>query len=278
MLDALRELFGSLKDWHSQVWNLAIIDMRKKTRGTALGWVWVFAQPAMYIICFWFALYAGVKAARITGMGGGEYMLWLSSGIIPWFFLQRMLGTGSDVFRGYSYLVTKLKFPVILIPVFVELSGMMLHLMLLACLLVGYFVAGGPPDIYLLQLPLIVVLMYVFSLGWSLMVSPLSAISKDVKNFVNALSTPIFWLSGVLFDVSSINSTAVQTVMLFNPVTFFVSSYRKILRVPSSVLGAREWIWADPVFFWCGIGVILLTVVVGLAIYSKLRKDIPDVL
>lgn len=278
MFKTLRDLIAALVEWHSQVWNLAYIDMRKTTRGTALGWVWVFARPAMYILCFWFALYLGLKGARVSGMGGGEYMLWLASGIIPWFFLQRMLGVGSDVFRRYTYLVNKLKFPVVLIPVFVELSGMMVHLMLLACLIVGYFVGGGHLDVYAIQLPIIVVLMYLFSVGWSLMLSPLSAISKDVKNLVHAFSTPIFWLSGVMFDMNNIESELVHNIMLFNPVTFFTSCYRKIFTVPSAAWGPKDWIWSDPVFFWCGIFVVLLTIVVGLLIFSKLHKDIPDVL
>ncbi|MGI6031971.1 MAG: ABC transporter permease [Coriobacteriales bacterium] len=274
MFYTLRELFGSLGDWGAQVLHLAYVEMRKRARGTALGWVWVFAKPAMYILCFWFALDIGLKASRVSGLEGGAYIVWLSSGLIPWFFLQHMLGGGSDVFHKYAYLVSKLKFPVVLIPVFYELSGLLIHLMLLACLLVGYFAAGGALDVYLLQLPLIVIIMYCFSVGWSLMVSPLSALSKDVKNLIAALSTPIFWLSGVLFPISNINNEAIRIIAYFNPVTFITSSYRDIL----SVSGGKSWIWSDPAFFGIGMGVIVLTIVCGCIIYSKLYKDVPDVL
>ena len=109
MLYTLKELFGNLKEWKSQIFHLAFIEMRKASHGTALGWVWVFAKPAMYIGCFWFALEAGLKASRVSGLSGGEYMIWLAAGIIPWFFLQKMLGGGSDVFRKYTYLENKLK-------------------------------------------------------------------------------------------------------------------------------------------------------------------------
>ncbi len=278
MFYTLKEIFGNLGKWREQVGRLAVIDMQKTARGTALGWVWIFVKPAMYIMCFYFALEMGLKASRVSGLEGIDYMIWLSAGIIPWFFVQRMLAGGSDVFRGYSYLVSKLKFPVALIPVFFQLSGMLVHLMLLACLLVAYFAAGGALDPYLLQLLLMLVLMYCFSVGWSLLISPLSALSRDVKNLIGALSTPIFWLSGVIFPISSVESDVVQTIMLFNPVTFIVSSYRQILSTPAALDGTKTLIWSDPVFFGCGVGVILLTIIAGCIVFARLHKDIPDVL
>ena len=280
MFYTIRELFTQFFAYRKQIGHLAVTDLRKSTRGSALGGLWLFIKPAMYIFCFWFALYLGIKGAHAEGLSGGQYMLWLSAGIIPWFFLQKMLTRGSDLFHVYPYLVNKLRFPIVLIPVFCELSEMILHLMLLACLIVGYFIGGGALDIYAVQLPLLVIIMYAFSLGWALLASSLSAFSKDVKNLANALSTPIFWLSGILFDIYS-GSLAelpiIQTVALFNPVTFLATCYRKVFTVsgPDTV---KTWIWSDPVFFGCGIGVILVTIIAGFIVFSKVHKDIPDVI
>ena len=277
MLEVLKALVRDIVTWRKQIVQLAYLALKKQTENTVLGWVWVFARPAMYIVCFWFALYVGIRSSH--GMGSTEYLIWLTAGLMPWFFLQDTINVGSRIFAQYRYLVNKLKFPVEIIPVFYELSLMFLHLMLLVVLFVMYILAGGTFDIYFVQLPLLVVLMYVFSIGWSLMTSSLSAMSKDFANLIRTLSTPIFWLSGVIFNVSNIQIPAIQWLLKFNPVTFLVESYRTVFSNGSVVSGVHQgWIWSDPVFFVCGLAVVLFTFAAGLFVFSRLRKEIPDVL
>jgi teichoic acid transport system permease protein len=271
------QMFKDLAVWRKQVWHLAYISLRRQTQNTVFGWAWLFLKPAMYIFCFWFALFLGMRASG-GNMTGAEYLIWLASGIMPWFFLQDTINQGSHVFNQYAYLVNKLKFPVALIPVFHMLSLMFLHLLLMAVLFVMYVLCGGTFDVYFLQLPFIMVLMYVFSVGYSLMTSPLSAISKDVSNLIATLSTILFWLSGVIFDVNAIPYHAVQVALKFNPVTFIVQSYRNVFANGSVVSGVSGWIWQSPAFFWCGVGTIVATVFLGLFVFSRLRKEIPDVL
>ena len=63
--------------------------------------------------------------------------------------------------------------------------------------------------------------------------------SKDVKNLIAAMSTPFFWLSGVLFDVKDIHIGWVQTMLDFNPITFFVTAFR-------GAFYDKTWFWNDP--------------------------------
>ena len=276
MIQTLKELSWALTKWRGQVFSLAVNVLRKNTHDSALGWFWLFAKPAMYIFCFWFALSIGLRAARISGLDDMTYMFWLASGLIPWFYLQTMLGSGTTVFKKYSYLVNKLKFPVPLISVFHQLGNLFTHLMLLVVLMAAYFIAGNPLDIYALQLPLLVVLMYLFSVGFSLLMSTLTSFSSDIKQLLKAFSTPIFWLSGILFPVASLAKfTVIKWILYFNPITFIVNGYRMVFVNDAAFKG---WIWDSPEFFVCGIAVIAFTILLGLIMYSRLKKDVPDVI
>lgn len=268
----LSELGQGFTTWRSQVIALARNELGKSTKSTALGWFWLFFQPAVYIFCFWFALYVGIKSAK-AGLTGVDYLLWLASGVIPWWFMRSSLNQAPAVFTSHSFLVNKLKFPVALIPVFSELAPFMLHLMLMVILLAAYFLNGGLLTIYFLQLPLLMLLMLVFFTGYSLLVGSLCAYSKDLAQLLKSLTTPIFWLSGIIFDVTSIESTVVQTALMFDPVSFLVMGYRSVL----SGVGTG-WIWSNPLSFGLGVGIIVLTCVLGLLVFSKLRRDLPDVL
>ena len=259
-------------EWRKQVSRLSLFDLVKKSRGAVLSWAWFFIKPAMYIFCFWFALEVGL---RVGGGGQAEgappYLIWLCAGLIPWFFMQEMFGQGSDVFHRYPYLVNKIKFPIAAIPTIFTGATLIVQLMLQAVLFIIYFLYGQPLTLYLLQVPLLLVLMFVFWTMFSLMISLLSALSKDVANLMKALSTPVFWLSGIIFDMSKIDIPVIQRIMDFNPVTFFAGSFR-------DAFYDHTWFWENPDKFIGFIVIFVLTLLVMVLVYRKFNEEVADAL
>lgn len=269
----LGTLASILKDnwqWRGQIWNIAIFDLKKQSRGAALGWAWFFVQPIVYIFCFWFAIDIGLRAGR-TSPGDAPYILWLASGIVPWFFMKDMLHTGIDVLHRYPYLVNKVKFPISGISTIYALATMVLQLLSQIIIVIVYFACGQGLDLYLLQVPLLLVLMFAFWWSLSVLMSPLCAMSKDVKNLMSALSTPFFWLSGILFDVRTIGIDWIQAILYFNPITFFATGFR-------DALYNKAWLWEDPMLCIGFAIVFAVTLVAAVVVYKRTCKEVADVL
>ena len=256
-------------EWRGQIVRLALFELRKQSRGAALGWAWFFIKPAMYLFCFWFAIDIGLKGGGMAS-DNGPFILWLSAGIIPWFFMQSMLGAGSNVFKKYSYLVNKVKFPLNAIPSIYELATMFKQLMMQSFVIIIYFACGQHLDIHLIQVPFLLILMYVFWYFFSLLLSPLCAMSKDMANVMSTLSTPFFWLSGVIFDVSAVGVGWIQTVLYFNPITSFVSAFRM-------AIFDRVWLWEEPLFVIGFAVAFVLTFAAALFVYRRTEKEVADV-
>ena len=256
--------------WQGQIFHLALFDLKKQSRGAALGWAWFFIKPIVYIFCFWFAIEIGLRAGR-TAPGDAPYILWLCAGIIPWFFMRDMLSGGVDVLSRYSYLVTKVRFPISAISSIYAVATMILQLMMYAIMAVVYFWCGQPIDLYLLQIPVLWIVMYGFWYFFSVLMSPLCAMSKDMKNVMGTLSTPFFWLSGVIFNVRDIPIDAVQYILYFNPITFFVTAFR-------DAIYDKAWVWDDPVSCICFAAVFVVTAVLSLVVYKRTHKEVADVL
>lgn len=256
--------------WRKQVGRLAVFELVKKSRGAVLSWAWFFVKPCMYIFCFWFALEVGLRAGAHSE-GAPPYILWLCAGLLPWFFMQEMLGTGIDVLHRYPYLVNKIKFPLSAISTIYTTATMIVQLMLMGLLFLIYFLCGMQIDIYLIQVPILMFLMFVFWDMVSILFSQLSAISKDVANLMKALSTPFFWLSGVIFNVKAIPVDWIQVLLQFNPITFFVTSFR-------GAFYDKTWFW-DDVGLCAGFGVVFLaTLVMTVVVYKKFNEEVADVL
>ncbi|HEY5432169.1 MAG TPA: ABC transporter permease [Coriobacteriia bacterium] len=265
-------LFGIVEE-HRQFWKqifqLAAADLVKTYRGSALGWLWALIKPSVTIFVYWFAFAIGLRASK--SVNGFPFSLWLIAGILPWFYISEMLTQGTTTLKRYSYLVTKIKFPVSTIATFVSLSKFYVHLALSAIVIVIFIVFGYPVDVYYLQLPLYMALMFAFFTVWSMFAAPLSAISKDFANVVSSFVMAIFWMSGVMWDVNQIKNPWLSRLLLFNPVTFIATGYRNVFIY-------KRWFFQDS-FALMAFGVTFTAMVLlTLFTYHRLRRDIADVL
>ncbi len=265
----VREILTEHRDFRVQIFQLAKADIIKTYRGSALGWLWAVIKPAVTIFVFWFAFTVGLRASG--DINGFPFFLWLLAGIVPWFYITEMLTQGSACLNRYSYLVTKIKFPVSIIPTFVGISKLYVHLALLGVVVLMFLGFGYPIDIYYLQLPLYVFLNFIFFTLWALFAAPLSAVSKDFSNVIKSFVTAIFWMSGVMWDVNKVDIPWLQKMLLFNPVTFLASGYRNVFIY-------KNWFWEDP-FALGAFGIMLLgMVLLAIFTFDRLRRDIADVL
>ncbi|MDO4532396.1 MAG: ABC transporter permease [Coriobacteriia bacterium] len=271
MLTTLKNWLSENWQWRSQIWRLSKFELVKKSRGTLLSWGWFVVKPAMYVFCFWFALEIGLRGARTGIPDGVPYIVWLAAGIIPWFFMQEMLTNGCDVLHKFSHLVKKIKFPLAAISTIFTGSQLLIALILQAFMLVIYFVFGMGADIYLLQIPLVLVIMFLFWNIFSIGFSQITAFSKDVANLLKTLSTPFFWLSGVIFPLKAVDIDWIQAVMNYNPVTFFCTVFR-------DAYCDKIWFWEDPALCTGFAIVFIVTLIFALFVYKRLNEEVSDVL
>lgn len=259
-------------EWREQIGHLAIFDLRKKARGAVFGWVWIIMKPLVFIGVFWFVLEIGLRAGADSP--DYPYFVWLISGLIPWFFMADMIGGGSDVYHRYAYLVNKVKFPLSGISTLYTLSHLIINVVLIVVMLVIYTAYGMPWDVYLLQIPLIIVLMFLFWDFASIWMSQLSGISRDFGQLIKLFRQPFFWLSGVIYSIDRLATTGfdwVHTVMLFNPVTFFATAMRK-------ATCDKVWLWEDPIFFGAFAIMFVGTVALAAFLYKRFHEEVADVL
>ncbi|MEE0514438.1 MAG: ABC transporter permease [Emergencia sp.] len=268
-MNTFKEIIRDHYEYRKQLVKLAKSDITKTYKGAALGWSWAVIRPAITIFVFWFAFTVGLRSGK--PVEGYPFFLWLIAGMIPWFYMRDMLTGGARSLRQYRYLITKIKYPICTIPTFVSMSHLIVHTGLLLIMIVIYMGFGFMPDIYYLQLPFYMLLMFMFWTAWGLFAGLLSAISKDFLNLVRSMSTALFWLSGIIYSVSKVKYDWIKNILLFNPVTLIANGYRNCFVY-------KKWFWESPqelLNFGIVFGVMVLLAVWA---YKKLRKEIPDVL
>lgn len=268
-MEAILRIINEHIEFREQLLKLAKSDLIKTYRGAALGWAWAVIKPMVTLFVFWFAFTIGLRSGK--PVEGYPFFLWLEAGFLPWFFMSELITGGAACIRKYSHLVTKMKFPISIIPTYFNLSHLFTHWILLAITIVLFAVFGHMPDKYLLQIPIYMLMMFAFFTVWALLAGLLSAISKDFQNLVTAFSSAIFWMSGIIYNVDTIQHGWVRLLLKFNPVTVIAGGYRKTFIY-------KEWFYEDPVEIACYLTTLTIFTLFALWAYRKLRKEIPDVL
>lgn len=269
MFREMKKICSDIWNWRYQIFSLAWFDLKKTCRGAVFGWLWLVIRPIVYVGVFWFALEIGLRAG--STVGDYPFMLWLAAGVIPWFFMSDMFVVGSNLFARYPYLVNRLKFPLPAISCFYGLSIFIIQLLLVSAFLLLCSISGFSFDVHLLQLPFVMLLMYIFFVLWSILASPISAISKDFAQLIKALNTPLFWISGAIFNVASIGVSWLQTLLYLNPVSFFITAFR-------ACICDKFWIWEKPELLIPFLLVFLVTFVFAILSSRRLGGEVADVL
>lgn len=268
-MSTLGKIINEHIEWRGQILLLAKADIIKTYSGAALGWAWAIVKPVMTILVFWWAFTYGLRSS--ASVNGYAFALWMIPGFMAWFYMSDMLNKGAAAVRKYKFLVTKMKFPVSTIPTFTAIANIVIHVFLMVIVCIIFVLTGHFPDIYWLQTFFYMALMLLFWTGWALFASMLGAMSKDFINLVKSIGTVIFWTSGIMWDVNTIDIPWLQNVLYFNPVTYLATGYRNCFIY-------KVWFWEEPQQLVIFIAMTIVMLALAVWSYKKLIKEIPDVL
>ncbi len=247
--------------------SLAKNDFKAKYAGSALGMVWGFVTPIITILIYWFVFQVAFQNGPVNGV---PYVLWLVSGIVPWFFISEGWGGATGVLVDYSYLVKKVVFEVEILPAVRVTSAAFVHLFFVVLTFVVNFACGYPPELLDLQIIYYMVAAYVLTLALGRITATLTAFVRDTSNIVGVLVQFGFWITPLFWDINSIP----QNFHIFfelNPIYYVTQGYRDTF-----VYGIG--FWEKPwhaLYFWAVIAVLVGT---GNVLFKKLRPHLADLI
>lgn len=250
------------------VWNLSKNDFQARFVGSYLGIIWAFVQPVILMLLYWFVFQVGLRAGNVSNY---PFILFLMTGLIPWFYFSEALNGGTSALTEYSYLVKKVVFNIEILPVIKVISSIFVHLFFVIFIIVISAVYGYGPDLYLLQLIYYVACTFFLVLGLSYINSACMVFFRDTAQIVNIVLTIGVWITPIMWDPEGVLSPKLQILFKLNPFYYIVDGFR------DSIL-AKVWFWDKPVwsiYFWC---FSILVYYVGISVFNRLKPHFSDVL
>ncbi|MCY9664843.1 ABC transporter permease [Paenibacillus alginolyticus] len=259
--------FKDLTNKQRLIFDLSKKDFKSKYLGSYLGIVWGFVQPLIQILIFWFVFQVGFKSTPIDNF---PFILWLSTAMIPWFFLSESIQSGTNAILDNSYLVKKVVFQISILPIVKIYSALFVHIFFIVFLNFMFLVYGFSPNIYILQVLYYLICIFFLTLGITLITSSLVIFLKDIGQIIAMLLQFGFWLTPIFYSISTVPERYHKFIKL-NPVYYIVEGYRDTFIY-------HKWFWEHPnltINFWV---ITICLLLMGIFIFKKLRPHFADVL
>lgn len=252
------------------IWKLAKNDFKKRYAGSYLGAVWAMVQPVVTIVMYYIVFEVIMGSTRPMADDDIPYVLFLTAGLVPWFYFSEALQSGTNAMLEYTYLVKKVVFKISIIPIIKIIAATFIHVFFAVVLMVIASIYGYYPSIYTIQLLYYSFCMFVFVLALCYTTCAVMVFFRDLAQIINIFLQIGMWATPILWDIETISPKAGMLVKI-NPLVYIVNGYR-------STIFEKSWFYEDfysTMYFW------IITVVVfgiGALVFKRLKVHFADVL
>lgn len=251
------------------IWKLAKNDFRKRYAGSYLGAVWALAQPVV-TVAMYYIVFDKLMGGAGRGAEGVPFVLFLTAGLVPWFYFSEALNNGTNAMKEYDYLVKKVVFKISILPIIKIIAATFIHVFFVGVLLVVAALYGYYPTIYTIQLVYYSFCLFMFVLALCYTTCSIVVFFKDLTQIISIVLQIGIWASPILWNIDDAPREWVMVLKL-NPLVYIVNGYR-------SAIYERSWFFEDffsTMYFWI-VTVVLFGI--GVAVFKRLKVHFADVL
>jgi ABC-type polysaccharide/polyol phosphate export permease len=225
----LQELFN----FRYMYYSLVKKSLSGKYKNSALGFLWNFITPAISILLFYLVF------ENFMGRDIPHYWAYLCVGMFPFQFMNTNLIGGASNITSNGGMIKKMYFPREILPLSQVTYTFIVFLIAYAIVAILMLMTGFPLNSNgVLALPLIIMTMFLFSLGMILFTSAISVYSRDFEYLITALARILFWVTPIFYMADTLTGV-LSKIIWFNPLTYYVEGLHKILywgEMPSTEL------------------------------------------
>jgi lipopolysaccharide transport system permease protein len=198
----VRELWN----YRSLIWTMIERDLRVRYKNSILGIFWSMITPLAQ------AFVLTIVIGFILGTGPRSQSAYILCAFIPWFFFQTAIMDASQAVLSQIGLIKKIYFPRE-IPVIATTGASLIHMCISLVVFVIYRWGvlslvfrswPGMPPKQILFLPVIILILFLLTLGLSLLVAAMNVFYEDVKFIVGVLLMLQMYLAPIMYFPESI--------------------------------------------------------------------------
>jgi lipopolysaccharide transport system permease protein len=208
------KMFGEIIKYKDLLFMLTLRDIKIRYKQAAMGFLWAIFMPIIAILA---GIIVKAAIAFVSGKNLGlTGVASIATKVLPWTFFVSSIKFSVNSLVGNRDLVTKVYFPREVFPL-ASISACLFDF-LVAAISLSFILALAHTGIslYMLWLPLLLILLILFTTGLGLFLSAANLFYRDVKHVVDIILMFGIFFTPVFYEAQQFGKW--KTVMLLNPV------------------------------------------------------------
>lgn len=256
-----------ITNWPMMV-RVALFDYRLQNKDSYLGKVWDILTPLIQIGTYWLVFGMGLRQGR--DMDGYPYLLWMLSGIIPWFCISSGITKGGNSIFAKSATITKMRYPIATVPIgaiLTEFFGFIFTLIILEVIFLFY---GYWPNLGYLNLVYYIIYMLAFLASFALITSVFTMVARDFQKLLSNIMRLLFYITPILWNMDTMPEVY-KIIIGHSPIYYIVRGFREGLLYNIPFYTHQK----DIIINW---SVVVICFVFGCYLQEKFRNRFRDLI
>lgn len=197
-------------------------EIRGKYKKSFLGILWSFLNPLLMLMVYAIIFPIILKSPE------KNYVMFLMTALIPWTFFTTVVMQGASTIVANGNILKKVYFPREILPLSTVTSGLVNFL--ISCIIIFIFLmfTGIGFSIYILLLPFVILIEYLFLLGIVFILSSVTVYLRDLEHIIGVFIQALFYGTPIVYSLSTIPEKFMW-IFKWNPMAYIVQGYRDIL-------------------------------------------------
>jgi len=203
-------------------------EIKGRFAGTMAGIGWALLNPLAVIVVYMFVFSLVLRiSVTVEETGSDSFFIFFATGFVPWLVFSDILSRSMGCLINNAALITKVTFPVELLPVTSVLTGLFINGLAFIPLL-GFLLFQGYSSGFWICLVLVLPVQILFSLGLGMLFSSACVFFQDLKELTSLILMVWFFSTPIIYPLSMVPDSF-QKIIQANPMYMFVTLYRDIL-------------------------------------------------
>ena len=252
------------------LWQFVKRSVSARYKGSMLGIFWSFVQPMMMLCVYTFVFSVVFRSRWGVGEGGGRgsFAIIMFCGLALFNLFSEAVTLNSGIVVSNPNLVKKVIFPLEILPLSQTIASFAVGMVWFLLLFLGAVFVFGKLSFTMLLLPLILVPLFLFTLGVSFFTASLGVYVRDTPYAVGVVLQILFFMTPIFYPVSAIPERFRWPILL-NPLTLLIEEARKVFLYGE----LPDWRFLGAAFL-----ISLLVLHLGFLWFHKTKKGFADVL
>lgn len=263
-------MLADLRRHGALIYQFARRDVLLRYRGSYLGVFWSLLRPLCMMLVFTI-VFGYIFEGRFLDRPDEskfDFALAIFCGLVFFNYFADCVARAPTLILSHANYVTKVVFPLEVLPVAVVFSALVQAGVSLVPLLLGIAWTHGGIPLASLCLPALLVSLTLICLGLTWLIASLGVFLRDINSFIPVIITILMYASAIFYPIGRVPAE-LRPIVAWNPLAVVIEQSRNTL-----LLG-QPFAW-EPFVFTLLVGLVL--VVLGYAFFMRTKRAFADVM